>query len=47
MMEPMISPTEQAVAKHVCLVIGTLVLCGFFAVLVAAMVSSFKGDKDE
>ncbi len=47
MMEPMISPAEQGLAKHVCLVIGTLILCGFFAVLVAAMVSSFKGDKDD
>jgi len=47
MIEPMISPSEQGLAKHVCLFIGTLILCGFFAVLVMAMVSSFKGDKDE
>lgn len=45
MIEPMISPTEQALAKHVCLFIGGLVLSGFFAVLVMAMISSFKGDK--
>ena len=42
----MISPDEQAIAKAVCLVVGQLIIGGFIVVLVIAMVSSFKGDKD-
>ena len=45
MIEPMISPAEQGAAKHIALFIGGLVLSGYLAVLVIAMVASFKGDK--
>lgn len=46
MIEPLISPTEQGVAKHIVLVLGELMVGGYIAVLVIAMMSSFKGDKD-
>lgn len=44
MIEPMISPAEQGVAKHLCLVIGTLVVGGYLVVLVMAMISSLRGE---
>ena len=46
MIEPMISPAEQGVVKHVVLVLGGLVIGGYIAVLFTAMVLQFKGDKD-
>lgn len=45
MFDPMISPAEQDIAKHVVLVLGGLLVGGYVAVLFIAMVSQFRGDK--